>query len=98
MAGGTAHVRVAGDLVFGHFQAALCGWDVLWNLVQPLVESDVVRVGEAAAGVDTVEEGLSLVVGRYPGTIGVRDLIVDLGEWAPGCPADEGAGFPVQSG
>lgn len=27
------------------------------NLVQPIVESDVARVGEAAAGVDTMEEG-----------------------------------------
>lgn len=55
------------------------------NLVQPLIESGVVRVGEAAAGVDTMEEGLSLVVCGYPGTIGVRDLIVDPGEWAPSC-------------
>lgn len=49
------------------------------------------------AGIDTMEQGVSLVVGRNPGPIDVGDLVVDLGEWAPRSPFDKCTGLPVQS-
>jgi hypothetical protein len=47
---------------------------------QPRVKSDEVRIREAPARIDTMEQSMSSMVCRDPGPISVGDLVVDPGE------------------
>jgi hypothetical protein len=67
------------------------------DTVQPLADGEVVGFGDAHGGVNAVQQGLSGMTGGYPVAVGIGDLVIEPGEGASCCPADEGPGLPVQS-
>lgn len=67
------------------------------RLPQPRVESHIVAVSQAMAGIDTMEHGRPLMMGSDPGPIDVGHLVIGPGERASRSPLDEGTGLPVQS-
>lgn len=63
-------------------------------LPQPQVDGHIVAIGETHTGIDSVKQSVSRMTGGDPGSINVRDLVIDPDERPPRRPFDQGrSGF-----
>jgi hypothetical protein len=63
---------------------------------KPSLNGGKVSIGKSYPWVNAVQKCVAWMVGGYPGSVSVADLVVDPHEGSSTRPGDQGLGLPVQ--